>query len=109
MDTLLISLSFSHTLAHTLVHTHTHTHTHTRTHQYAVEVLGLVKRTLPIISMATKVLEQSIKGDDSGVYSDTKHLHYATVETSHPYQPVCVSHYKVTSAIRGVRHCKSLP
>ena len=59
-----------------------------------------MKRILPVISIATQCLGQSDKGgdgkpEDSSVYSDTKHLHYATVETEHPYKDACVSYYKV--------------
>lgn len=87
-------------------HTHTHTQSLSHTHtmlppnpQYAVEVLDLVKRTLPIISVATHTVQQSDESS-SNVYSDTKHLHYATVETDHPYKPSAVTHYRVSNNIR---------
>lgn len=56
-----------------------------------MEVLDLVKRTLPIISKASCL----VQADESTVYSDTKHLHYATLETEHPYKPSTVTHYQV--------------
>lgn len=60
-----------------------------------MEVLDLVKRTLPIISTASR----SVQTDESTVYSDTKHLHYATVETDHPYKPSAVTHYQVRQCL----------
>ena len=61
--------------------------------QYAVEVLSLVKRGLGVVST---VAQSATKlSDSSPLYSDTKSMHYATVETEHPYKPACVKHYKV--------------
>lgn len=68
--------------------------------QYAVEVLDLVKRTLPVISMAAQCLKPPGSGitEDSTVYSDAKHLHYVSLETEHPYKQGTVYYYKVTAA-----------
>ena len=43
-------------------------------------------------------------GDSQGieegkVYSDTKHKHYAVIETEHPYKQACVTHHKVRSPV----------
>ena len=68
--------------------------------QYAVEVLDLVKQTLPVISAASRSLGRN-REEEGGVYSDTKHLHYATVETEHPYKPSSVTHYQVREGREG--------
>ena len=66
---------------------------HVYTHQYAVEVLSLVKRALGVVSL---VAQSSVSlSDTSPLYSDTKSMHYATVETEHPYKPACIKHFKV--------------
>lgn len=63
--------------------------------QYAVEVLDLVKRSLPVMVAATSA-ERAARGErDPSVYSDTRHLHYATLETEHPYKQAGVTHHKV--------------
>lgn len=58
-----------------------------------MEVVDLVKRVLPVVSAAVQSVAEA--SEDSSAYSDTKLLHYATVETDHPYKPVSVSHFKV--------------
>ena len=64
--------------------------------QYAVEVLDLVKRSLPVMVAATSA-ERAARGErDPSVYSDTRHLHYATLETEHPYKQAHVTHHKVS-------------
>lgn len=68
------------------------------TTQYAVEIMDLVKRTLPVVTMAMKCLWQS-STEEPGVYSDTKHMHYATVETDHPYKPASVAYFKVRPSV----------
>ena len=81
-----VSLSFSPLLFYT--------HMHTLTNQHSVEVVDLVKRVLPVVSAAVQSITDSSK--DPSVYSDTKLLHYATVETDHPYKPASISHFKVS-------------
>ena len=56
-------------------------------------MLDLVKRTLPVISAAAQSAVE--EAGESSVYSDTKLLHYATVETEHPYKQATVTHFKV--------------
>ena len=64
--------------------------------QYAVEVLDLVKRSLPVMLVAAASAEQAAQRErDPSVYSDTRHLHYATLETEHPYKQASVIHHKV--------------
>ena len=62
-------------------------------------MVDLVKRVLPVVSVAVQSVrardEESERKDSSTTYSDTKLLHYATVETDHPYKPASVSHFKV--------------
>ena len=67
-----------------------------------MEVVDLVKRVLPVVSAAVQSVragegdEESEREDSSSsTYCDTKLLHYATVETDHPYKPASVSHFKV--------------
>ena len=65
-----------------------------------MEVVDLVKRVLPVVSVAVQSVrardeESERKDSSSTTYSDTKLLHYATVETDHPYKPASVSHFKV--------------
>ncbi len=79
-----------------------------------MEILDLVKRTLPVVSaaaqFASKVVrpgEASAGSDVSGsestestrTYSDTNLMHYATVETEHPYKQATVSHFRVSSGM----------
>ena len=64
--------------------------------QYAVEVLDLVKRSLPVMLVAAASAERAAQRErDPSVYSDTRHLHYATLETEHPYKQASVIHHKV--------------
>ncbi len=77
--------------------------------QFAVEVLDLVKQTLPVASAAAQTAVKVVQSrsalrdgaDDGGStpqtaeYSDIGLLHYATVETEHPYKQASVSHFKV--------------
>lgn len=66
-----------------------------------MEVVDLVKHVLPVVSAAVQSVRAGDSGDgeredsSSSTYSDTKLLHYATVETDHPYKPASVSHFKV--------------
>lgn len=81
--------------------------------QFAVEVLDLVKQTLPVASAAAQLASKVLlsrsavcEGDDGDIgvggdpipppYSDADLLHYATVETEHPYKQASVSHFKVS-------------
>ena len=73
-----------------------YTYTYAQT-QYAVEIVNLVKRTLPIVSAAAHSVGR--RANKSGLDSDTKHLHYVSVETEHPYKPACVKHYQVSDAL----------
>ena len=69
-----------------------------------MEVVDLVKRVLPVVSAAVRSVRagdgdrEKAREDDSSTYSDTKLLHYATVESDHPYKPASVSHFKVRSS-----------
>ena len=63
-----------------------------------------MKCVLPVVSAAVQSVRAGSgdggerEGEDSSsssAYSDTKLLHYATVETDHPYKPASVSHFKV--------------
>lgn len=68
--------------------------------QHSVEVVDLVKRVLPVVSAAVQSVEVRGHTEEEGkssstTYCDTKLLHYATVETDHPYKPASVSHFKV--------------
>ncbi len=58
----------------------------------------MVRRTLPVISAAVrgfnKVLDPDSHTPENG-YLDSKLLHYANVETDHPYKPATVSHFRV--------------
>ena len=55
-----------------------------------------MKRTLPVISVAAECAGQASPGDrEPWVYSDARHLHYATLETEHPYKQAGVIHHKV--------------
>ena len=59
-------------------------------------MLDLVKRSLPVMVAATSA-ERAARGErDPSVYSDTRHLHYATLETEHPYKQAHVTHHKVS-------------
>ena len=73
-----------------------------------MEVVDLVKRVLPVVSAAVQSARAGDSGDgeregedssSSSTYSDTKLLHYATVETDHPYKPASVSHFKVRTMV----------
>ena len=78
--------------------------------QHSVEVVDLVKRVLPVVSAAVQSVTGG-EGEDSSTYSDTKLLHYAIVETEHPYKPASVSHFKVRKRIVWVgkgRRCNML-
>ncbi len=74
-----------------------------------MEILDLVKRTLPVASAAAQFANKIIKpldsvpaarGSDSTesspTYSDANLTHYATVETDHPYKQAVVSHFRVS-------------
>ena len=86
---LLPSLSHTHTVYTCIILTHSLYNIL----QYAVEVLDLVKRTLPVISATTHSIQSE---EPVTVYTDTKHLHYANIETDHPYKPSAVTHYRVS-------------
>ena len=59
-------------------------------------MLDLVKRSLPVM-VAAMSAERAARGErDPSVYSDTRHLHYATLETEHPYKQAHVTHHKVS-------------
>ena len=58
----------------------------------------MVRRTLPIITAAVKAFKEASKTDSSSKkngYLDSKLLHYANVETDHPYKLASVSHFRV--------------
>ena len=55
----------------------------------------MVRRTLPVIAAATKILRQPDSEDDKNGYLDAKLMHYASVETDHPYKQTNVAHFKV--------------
>ena len=68
--------------------------------QHSVEVVDLVKRVLPVVSAAAQSVRigdrtEEEGGSSSTTYCETQLLHYATVETDHPYKPASVSHFKV--------------
>ena len=71
--------------------------------KFSVEVLDLVKRTLPVASAAAQFASRAVQSAgvqqaspaESSTYSDTNLMHYATVETEHPYKQATVSHFKV--------------
>lgn len=60
----------------------------------AVRILEIVRESLPVISALARQLHEPGNGDKES-YSDTKLMHYATIETDHPYKPATVSHYQV--------------
>lgn len=95
-----------------------------------MEVLDLVKRTLPVASAAAQFASKVIKPVDSfatgrdsvdsapsdantagpspsdassagPAYNDTNLTHYATVETEHPYKQATVSHFRVRAVSTG--------
>ena len=88
-----------------------------------MEVLDLVKDSLPVASAAAKLASSLFPyrtslnvidtGGDGGeastsaeieprpVPSDAVGLHYATVETEHPYKQAAVSHFKVGLPVAG--------
>ena len=58
----------------------------------------MVRHTLPIITAAAKAFKEASKTDSSSTkngYLDSKLLHYANVETDHPYKPASVSHFRI--------------
>ncbi len=57
--------------------------------QFAVEVLDLVRRTLPVVSATAQFTSKVAQPDHHNL------VHYATVETEHPYKQATVSHFKV--------------
>ena len=60
----------------------------------AVQVLEIVQESLPIISALARQFHEPENGDKEN-YSDTKLMHYANIETDHPYKPSTVSLYQV--------------
>ena len=60
-----------------------------------------MKRTLPVASAAAQFAGQMMQpasdspAPSSPAYSDTNLMHYATVETEHPYKQAMVHHFKV--------------
>ncbi len=82
--------------------------------QFSVEVLDLVKRTLPVVSAAAQFASKVVRPEETAsstvsgsestesacAYSDTSLMHYATVETEHPYKQAAVSHFRVSSGRR---------
>ena len=66
--------------------------------QSSVAVLEMVRRTLPVIAAAVKgfkkLTDPNLHTCDNE-YLDSKLLHYANIETDHPYKPATVSHYRV--------------
>ena len=56
--------------------------------------MTLVQRMLPVVSAATNSLRQS-DGEVSPGYSDAKLMHYANLDTDHPYKQACVTYYRV--------------
>ena len=79
--------------------------------QFSVEVLDIVKRTLPVASAAAQFAgrvtrpvdtappvdsPETTKDQIASTYSDTNLTHYATVETEHPYKQATVSHFRVS-------------
>jgi E3 ubiquitin-protein ligase MYCBP2 len=59
----------------------------------SVAVLDLIQNSLPIVSAAVKELKK--KKHVSQEYIDERLIHYASVETDHPYKPASVSHFRV--------------
>lgn len=58
----------------------------------------MIKQTLPIISAVVKSFQEITNPGShapENEYLDSKLLHYANVETDHPYKPAAVSHFKV--------------
>ncbi len=58
----------------------------------------MVRRTLPVITATVKGFRQLTNPDvcnSDNEYLDSKLLHYANIETDHPYKPATVSHYRV--------------
>ena len=72
--------------------------------QFSVEV---VKRTLPVASAVAQFASRAVQSAgvqqaspaESSTYSDTNLMHYATVETEHPYKQATVSHFKVCCVV----------
>jgi len=86
--------------------------------QFAVEVLDLIKEALPVATAAAKLASSlshsqtfSEDASEEGEVSsntdavsksaprDLVGLHYATVETDHPYKQSAVSHFKVSASV----------
>ena len=78
-----------------------------------MEVLDIVKRTLPVASAAAQFAgrvtrpvdtappvdsPETTKDQIASTSSDTNLTHYATVETEHPYKQATVSHFRVSRA-----------
>ena len=76
-----------------------------------MEVLDIVKRTLPVASAAAQFAgrvtrpvdtappvdsPETTKDQIASTSSDTNLTHYATVETEHPYKQATVSHFRVS-------------
>ena len=68
-----------------------------------------MKRTLPVVSAAAQYASKVIRPEEMAAsvagsestesvqsYSDTNFMHYATVETEHPYKQASVSHFRVS-------------
>ena len=55
-----------------------------------MEVLSLVKQALGVVSAASQKAASL-----SNTSSDIKSMHYATVDTEHPYKPASVKYFKV--------------
>lgn len=67
--------------------------------QYAVQVLDLVRGALPMVLVAYQQLTGGQGTEEGKVYSDTKHRHYAVIESEHPYKQACVTHHKVPLSV----------
>ncbi|XP_033112056.1 E3 ubiquitin-protein ligase MYCBP2-like [Anneissia japonica] len=70
----------------------------------AVQVLGLVKELLPLVTAVNLQTDpplnySSANGQSGDIMTDSNAVttsnHYAVVESDHPYKPATVSHYKV--------------
>ena len=63
----------------------------------------MVKCTLPVASAAAQFVSKVVQSKDTpialdssaSIYSDTNLMHYATVETEHPYKQATVAYFKV--------------
>ena len=62
-----------------------------------------MKCTLPVASAAAQFASKVVQSKDTpialdtsaSIYSDTNLMHYATVETEHPYKQATVAYFKV--------------